>query len=59
MSEEDFRQTQAIFEAARRGMRNDARLGDFLVRLGAELVALGVQENKREDRTIKPTYERH
>lgn len=47
MNEQDFKDTLAIFEFAKRGIRNDETLGDFLVELGSSLVALGVQENKR------------
>ncbi len=45
MDEKDFRDTLRIFEYAAKGISNDASLGDFLVKLGSELVALGVQEN--------------
>jgi hypothetical protein len=47
MSEKDFKDTLRIFEFAAKGIRNDASLGDFLVKLGSELVALGVQELQR------------
>lgn len=46
MTEADFADTVAIFKAAIKGIRNDESLGDFLVELGASLVALGVQEQK-------------
>lgn len=46
MTDEDFKATLAIFEAAKKGIRNDESLGKFLIELGSSLVALGVQETK-------------
>ena len=57
MSEEDFEDTKRIFKVALKGIRNDAGLGDFLVELGASLVALGVQEDKRQPTRIAKSEE--
>jgi hypothetical protein len=46
MTPEEFETTKAIFDFAKKGLRNDESLGDFLVDIGAKLVALGVRENK-------------
>jgi hypothetical protein len=48
MNEHDFAELPNVFKAALKGIRNDETLGDFLVELGASLVALGVQENKSQ-----------
>jgi hypothetical protein len=46
MSEEEFETTKAIFDIAKKGLVNDETLGDFLVEIGSNLVALGVREKK-------------
>jgi hypothetical protein len=47
MSDKDFKTTIKIFQVAATKIRNDETLGEWLIDLGASLVALGVQENHR------------
>ena len=46
MTKDEFEATKMIFEFAKRGLANDQELGNFLIDIGAKLVALGVRENK-------------
>jgi hypothetical protein len=48
MKPDEFEAVQAMFEFAKRGLRNDQKLGDFLVEVGAQIVALGVRENQEQ-----------
>jgi hypothetical protein len=53
MSEKDFKDTLRIFDVAKKGIRNDASLGEFLIDLGAALMHLGVQEISRAREATK------
>jgi hypothetical protein len=44
MNEKDFKTLKKVFVVAQMGLKNDEHLGDWLVELGACLIALGVQQ---------------